>query len=58
MLAGWGLAVAMFSRHLPEEMVARVLGVMGLVSIGFITFMLVTSDPFDRMFPAAVEGRT
>jgi cytochrome c-type biogenesis protein CcmF len=57
MLAGWGLAVAMFSRHLPEEMVARVLGVMGLVSIGFITFMLVTSDPFDRMFPAAVEGQ-
>jgi cytochrome c-type biogenesis protein CcmF len=57
MLAGWGLAVAIFSRHLPEEMVARVLGVMGLVSIGFITFMLATSDPFDRMFPAAVEGR-
>jgi cytochrome c-type biogenesis protein CcmF len=57
MLAGWGMAVAIFSRHLPEEMVARVLGVMGLVSIGFITFMLVTSDPFDRMFPAAVEGQ-
>ncbi len=57
MLAGWGLAVAIFSRHLPEEMVARVLGVMGLVSIGFITFMLATSDPFDRMFPAAVEGQ-
>ncbi len=57
MLAGWGMAVAIFSRHLPEEMVARVLGVMGLVSIGFITFMLMTSDPFDRMFPAAAEGR-
>jgi cytochrome c-type biogenesis protein CcmF len=45
MLSGWGLAVAVFSRHLPEEMVARVLGVMGLVAVGFITFMLVTSDP-------------
>jgi cytochrome c-type biogenesis protein CcmF len=57
MLSGWGLAVAIFSRHLPEEMVARVLGVMGLVAVGFITFMLVTSDPFDRLFPAAAEGR-
>jgi cytochrome c-type biogenesis protein CcmF len=57
MLAGWGMAVAIFSRHLPEEMVARVLGVMGLVAVGFITFMLVTSDPFDRLFPAAQEGR-
>jgi cytochrome c-type biogenesis protein CcmF len=57
MLAGWGLAVAIFSRHLPEEMVARVLGVMALVAVGFILFMLTTSDPFDRLFPAAAEGR-
>jgi len=57
MLSGWGLAVAVFSRHLPEEMVARVLGVMGLVAVGFIAFMLLTSDPFDRLFPAAAEGR-
>ena len=57
MLAGWGMAVAIFSRHLPEEMVARVLGVMGLVAVGFILFMLATSDPFDRLFPAAQEGR-
>nr|MCU0950933.1 cytochrome c biogenesis protein CcsA [Burkholderiaceae bacterium] len=57
MLAGWGMAVAIFSRHLPEEMVARVLGVLGLVSVGFIAFMLLTSDPFDRLFPAAQEGR-
>jgi cytochrome c-type biogenesis protein CcmF len=57
MLAGWGMAVAIFSRHLPEEMVARVLGVMGLVAVGFIAFMLLTSDPFDRLFPAAAEGR-
>lgn len=57
MLAGWGLAVSVFSRHLPQEMVARVLGVMGLVAVGFILFMLTTSDPFDRLFPAAAEGR-
>jgi len=57
MLSGWGAAVAVFSRRLPEEMVARVLGVMGLVSIGFVAFMLMTSDPFDRMFPPAAEGR-
>jgi cytochrome c-type biogenesis protein CcmF len=57
MLSGWGCAVALFSRHLPDEMVARVLGVMGFVAIGFYLFMLVTSDPFDRMFPPAAEGR-
>ncbi len=57
MLSGWGVAVATFSRHLPQEMVARVLGVMGLVAVGFILFMLATSDPFDRMFPPAAEGR-
>jgi cytochrome c-type biogenesis protein CcmF len=57
MLSGWGVAVATFSRHLPQEMVARVLGVMGLVAVGFILFMLATSDPFDRLFPPAAEGR-
>jgi cytochrome c-type biogenesis protein CcmF len=57
MLSGWGMAVAVFSRHLPEEMAARVLGVMGLVAVGFILFMIATSDPFDRLFPAAMEGR-
>jgi cytochrome c-type biogenesis protein CcmF len=57
MLSGWGVAVALFSRHLPEEMSARVLGVMGFIAIGFILFMLATSDPFDRLLPAASEGR-
>ncbi len=57
MLSGWTLAVATLSNHLPEEMVARVLGVMGLISIGFISFMLLTSNPFDRLFPAAADGR-
>src|SRR3989338_2760986 len=56
-LAIWTAAVATFSRHLPEEMVARVLGVMGLVAVGFLLFMLITSNPFDRLFPAAADGR-
>jgi cytochrome c-type biogenesis protein CcmF len=53
----WTVAVAAFSKHLPLEMVARVLGVMGLVSVGFLLFMLFTSDPFDRLLPAALDGR-
>jgi cytochrome c-type biogenesis protein CcmF len=57
MLALWSVAVAAFSRRLPDEFVARVLGVMGLVSIGFLTFMLFTSNPFDRLIPAAPDGR-
>jgi cytochrome c-type biogenesis protein CcmF len=57
LLSIWTAAVAAFSRHLPEEMVARVLGVMGLISAGFLLFMLLTSSPFDRLLPAAVDGR-
>ncbi len=55
-LSAWILAVSFFSKHLPDEMVARVLGVMGLVAVGFILFMLFTSNPFNRMLPAAAEG--
>jgi cytochrome c-type biogenesis protein CcmF len=56
-LASWTLAVTLFSRHLPEDMVARVLGVMGLISVGFLLFMLFTSNPFERLIPAAMDGR-
>ena len=56
MLAVWTLAVSGFSRHLPDDMVARVLGVMGLISTGFLLFMLLTSNPFDRLLPAALDG--
>ncbi len=55
-LAGWTTAVALFSKRLPEEMVARVLGVLGLVSAGFISFILFTSNPFERLLPAALDG--
>ena len=57
MLAGWGAAVSMASRQLPEAMVARVLAVLGLVGIGLLAFILFTSNPFERMLPAAAEGR-
>ena len=57
MLTVWMLAVTLFSRRLPEEMIARVLGVMGLVSAGFLLFLLLTSNPFERLFPAAADGR-
>jgi cytochrome c-type biogenesis protein CcmF len=55
-LAFWSAAVSMFSRHLPEDMSARVLGVMGLISIGFLAFLLTTSNPFERLLPAAMDG--
>ncbi|WNL39706.1 heme lyase CcmF/NrfE family subunit [Halomonas sp. PAMB 3264] len=51
MLAGWGFAASRFSRALPRDMVARVLGVMGLVSVGFLLFILLTSNPFERLLP-------
>ncbi len=53
----WTLAVTVFSRALPDEVVARILGVMGLISCGFLLFMLLTSNPFDRLLPAAADGR-
>jgi cytochrome c-type biogenesis protein CcmF len=57
MLAVWTVAVSLFSRHLPEEMVARVLSVMGFVSFGFLLFMLLTSNPFTRLSPVPPDGR-
>ncbi|HSH41603.1 MAG TPA: heme lyase CcmF/NrfE family subunit [Arenicellales bacterium] len=57
MLGGWSGAVSIFSRSIPDHMVARVLGVMGLVSVGFLLFTLLTSNPFERLIPAAVSGR-
>jgi cytochrome c-type biogenesis protein CcmF len=57
MLGVWMCAVSVFSRTLPEAMVARVLGIMGLVSVGFLVFMLFASNPFDRLLPAAADGR-
>ena len=57
MLGLWTCAVTLFSRHLPDEMVARVLSVMGVISVGFLLFMLLTSNPFTRIFPVPPDGR-
>lgn len=58
LLTLWGAAVALFSKHLPQEAVARVLGIMGIISIGFLLFVLFTSNPFTRTFPDfPVDGR-
>ena len=57
MLTWWAFGVAMLSKQLPETMVARVLGTLGLVAFGFMLFILITSSPFERLLPAAAEGR-
>ncbi len=57
MLSGWTVAVAQFSRTLDDTMVARVIGVLGLVTAGLLLFILFTSNPFDRLLPAAENGR-
>ena len=56
-LAGWTFAVAMFSKGLDRRFAARVLGVMGLIGVGFLLFTLLTSNPFERLVPAALDGR-
>jgi len=56
-LSLWTVAVTVFSRNLPDAFMARVIGVLGFVSLGFIAFMLVTSNPFDRLLPGAPQGR-
>lgn len=55
-LAGWTLGVASASRGLPEAFAARVLAILGLVSVGMLLFTLLTSNPFDRVFPPPVDG--
>ena len=57
MLTIWMVAVTLFSKHLPDEIVARVLSVMAVISTGFLLFMLLTSNPFDRLFPVPPDGR-
>src|SRR5438045_4585723 len=57
MLTSWMVAVTLFSNHLPSEMIARVLSVMAMISTGFLLFMLLTSNPFERIFPIPADGR-
>ena len=55
-LAAWTMAVARFSSDLPMKLLARVIGVLGLLSVGFLLFALLTSNPFERLVPAAIDG--
>jgi cytochrome c-type biogenesis protein CcmF len=55
-LSLWSVAVSLFSKSLPETFRARVLGILGLVSVGFMAFTLGTSNPFLRLIPAAADG--
>jgi cytochrome c-type biogenesis protein CcmF len=55
MLSGWTLAVAIFSRSLPLDMQARVLGVLGFIAVGFLLFIILTSNPFDRLLPISPQ---
>ena len=56
LLAAWTVAVARFSSGLPDAFAARVIGILGALSIGFLLFALLTSNPFDRLVPAAADG--
>ena len=55
-LAIWTVAVAMFSKGIPDAFAARVIGVLGFLSVGFLLFALLTSNPFNRLVPAAADG--
>ncbi|BDH45034.1 c-type cytochrome biogenesis protein CcmF [Salmonella enterica subsp. enterica serovar Choleraesuis] len=58
LLSGWTFAVAIFSRGMPADSVARVLAVMGMINFGFLLFILLTSNPFARTLPDfPIEGR-
>lgn len=58
LLATWSIAVAVMSKRLPIESIARVLAVLGLLSFGFYLFVLLTSNPFERTLPYfPVDGR-
>ncbi|MCK6450190.1 MAG: heme lyase CcmF/NrfE family subunit [Alphaproteobacteria bacterium] len=56
-LAVYGAAVALFGRNLPPGLRARVLSVQAWVAIGFLLFILLTSNPFHRLVPAPADGR-
>ena len=56
LLSAWTMAVARFSSGIPDALIARVIGVLGLLAVGFMLFALLTSNPFERLIPAALDG--
>lgn len=57
-LSVWAWLVSVFSKGISSVMLARVLSVMGMIGVGFLLFMLLTSNPFDRQFPIPLQGKT
>ena len=57
-LSLWTVAVCLFSKKLPHIFVARVISIMGFISLGFIVFILTLSNPFDRLSPVPIDGRS
>jgi cytochrome c-type biogenesis protein CcmF len=57
MLASWGALLGVYTKRIPLQSASKVLGVMGIVSVGFLWFTLATSNPFDRLIPAPLDGR-
>ncbi|GAB3027955.1 heme lyase CcmF/NrfE family subunit [Bowmanella dokdonensis] len=54
----WTVAVALFSRSIPLEILSRVLAILGLVGVGFYLYILLASNPFERLLPFyPVDGR-
>jgi len=58
LLSTWTILVSQLSKALDEFMVARVIGVLGLITSGLLLFVLTTSNPFERLLPAAQDGRS
>ncbi len=56
-LSIWTSSVAFFSKSIPHITVARVISVLGIVMVGFLLFLIITSNPFERIFPAPLDGR-
>jgi len=58
LLSSWTLLVAIFSRGMPQDALARVLAVMGMINLGFLLFIILTSNPFTRTLPDfPIDGR-
>ena len=57
-LTAWTAAVSVFSRGIPLQMIARVLSILGMISVGFTLFVLLTSNPFSRLLPAPLDGES
>ncbi len=55
-LALFGAAVAIFGNNLPDTLRSRVLAIQALIGVGFLAFLLFTSNPFERVFPAPPDG--